>query len=47
MKLVIDGGRSVPEVAKEHELGKPCVYTRLRKETAARVDSLPGGLTSS
>jgi transposase-like protein len=27
VKLVLDGGRSVPEVAQEHRLGETCVYT--------------------
>ena len=47
VKLVLDGGRSVPEVCQAHQLGETCVYTWVRQAKVDRADVLPGGLTTS
>ncbi len=39
VKLVVNGGRSVPEVCREHDLGETSVYHWLKQ---ARVDNGQG-----
>lgn len=34
LKKIKEGGKSVPEVAEEHGIGKTAIYTWLRNETA-------------
>ena len=47
MKLVLDGGRNVPEVAVEQLRSETCVYTWVRRAKPDRDENLPGAVTST
>ena len=47
VKLVLDGGRSVPDVCREHELGESSVYTWVKQAQVDRGDGPAGALTTA
>ena len=46
VKLVLDGGRSVPEVCGEHGLGETSVYNWVRQAQVDRGQGPKGALTT-
>lgn len=45
-KLVLDGGRSVPDVCRQYDLGETSVYSWVKQSQVDRCDGVPGALTS-
>ena len=46
VKLVLDGGRSVPDVCREHELGESSVYNWVKQAQVDRGKGPAGALTT-
>ena len=47
VRLVLDGGRSVPEVCRDHELGESSVYHWVKQAQVDRGNGSPGALTTA
>lgn len=46
VKLVLDGGRNVPEVCREHDLGETSVYNWVKQARVDRGQGSNGALTT-
>jgi transposase len=47
VKLVLDGGRSVPDVCRQHDLSESSVYLWVKQAQVDRGDGPAGALTSA
>lgn len=47
IRLVLDGGHSVPDVCRDHELGESSVYRWVKQARVDRGQGAPGALTSA
>ena len=47
IKLVLDGGRSVPDVCKQHDLSESSVYLWVKQAQVDRGDGRAGALTTA
>ncbi len=46
IKLVLDGGRSVPDVCRQHELSESSVYLWVKQARVDQGQGPPGALTT-
>jgi transposase len=47
IKLVVEGGRSVPDVCRQHELPESSVYLWVKQAQVDRGNGAPGALTTA
>lgn len=47
MKLVLDGGHSVPDVCRQHDLSESSVYLWVKQAQVDRGEGAAGALTSA
>ena len=47
IRLVLDGGHSIPNVCRDHELGESTVYQWVKQARIDRGQGDPGALTSA